>query len=1106
LFEGCELSTLLCAGLVSELCFSQLEIKSTDDKQQLLATGNVVDLLCAQFVKLSSDAFQLKPDDVYLTVEINHHFDQGGYSQSVLMQAAEQIYPQQSDQFAAPVANYTAKIASEMGKPELDEKGRYRFCYYFDRSLRSANLSSAWTPRIGFYDCQHWPLGNQAEVLVNHIDGVFDQAIIATTLANARQNTPVTQANASQHCLRTAAMHQLVMEDKAGREFVLLETGNRQQKIQLDQARRAVIVHSADASCEFTAGGHMNLSAQKDLFEKIGGQRQHQVKQQYAIKADVLAHQAKQAIEFESGGNLSLDSEALTIKSASDIILSAGGKLLLSADDVVIDADHAELTAVDCLSIKAGKADDIIIQQGGSQIKLAASGQVYLSGNTVNFNALTPISLGGKVIKSRALAQDAALMVASAQRVHPMADYPAKLALNHDKPSCLIIKLNFDANSKDIPAYNLLEHAEYRLMIDDVPYRGSVYDNKIVLDHVVIDKQFSLELLDKQAGALLYFMAKAGRSVPAQTQITLKSSDLHGVQQADGRQQLSIVLSLLPLPMNFNFRFGSQDSFVQLLKKAEITLAADDLRTLEKYLVYYQQADCDEDQNRRVYFTDAELDYLKANGNNVTLFVHGYNVAYGHYDKTFLFEKNSPEQMAIQPLIQKHNLQISGFSDYDSTLYRNPGVKILQSYFNSELYSDEDVNGNAAHYWWLNMTYNLNRAPGSYASNDYRRYTHVVGIAWQGDPLNPLDYMADVFLAKYPALLIISLMKQLIDHGIEVNIIAHSLGCLLMMHVLQAFGADSVYQNKIVNAFLWEAAVPDYVFSPDKPSSLFAQKHYYFPEAYLGAKRINVFHSDQDNILGPMPYKNFKDFISLIRDKIVDPSAGMSFAVMALVIHYLDNQHLPKQVRSIYNVANILQCPFSELQASQKNRLIYYKSLQENNAKDSDGYPLEVEFAMQIELLKRRFPVAFHDLSLIIKVLCEAPLTNKVTDAQLLLLEKWLELKNRLVSTIAGKPEQEVWRLWAHSQQDSQSDQLAAIIITVFLCQDVQPAPALGYSGLSKKNRFINGVNIVGKITNFPQGKLLSSHSGMCVPSGVLLDMVYRQQIFKARGFRFGSY
>lgn len=356
---------------------------------------------------------------------------------------------------------------------------------------------------------------------------------------------------------------------------------------------------------------------------------------------------------------------------------------------------------------------------------------------------------------------------------------------------------------------------------------------------------------------------------------------------------------------------------------------------------------------------DAMINWFKANGNNVTLFIHGYNVPYGHMG----YIESQPE-----------------FDDDQAH-----DTPYAWSLYHPQMSDQKQPQG--AFKWLLEMEYNLNQAAG-FDGNDYSQYTRLIGIAWQGDPSMPTDYMAATAMTDFPAKKLAAVIQRLQQAGLYVNLMAHSLGNAVLMNTLNRLAQDD---TAVDHVFLWEAAIPDnswdkqthdyfpMAISDTPSSSPRSQKSsatdtqdkapanpsrslpydYNYPHAHQAVKQVTVLYSGEDTILGAsaseqahsdqsnsqplsiqaMAQQLIHDGLILtlnhyipswlphpqpdsaqlkrLNQKVKDPGAGLMFALPNLVLGIID-QHgikgyddtLPA-LRSIYHLANWFVYPLS---------------------------------------------------------------------------------------------------------------------------------------------------------------------------------------------------
>ena len=146
--------------------------------------------------------------------------------------------------------------------------------------------------------------------------------------------------------------------------------------------------------------------------------------------------------------------------------------------------------------------------------------------------------------------------------------------------------------------------------------------------------------------------------------------------------------------------------------------------------------------------SEEELTYFINHGNNVTIFIHGYNVPYGNFGRTIQTkekEKLKNSIFSMQDIYRDNHMLINELHDaniegkkldplrtiltniiaYDSikkTRFRRHPQDI-----------DTVLNGKGAHNWWLHMEWNLNHATSQFDDTDYpgKAIQYYHSITWQ---------------------------------------------------------------------------------------------------------------------------------------------------------------------------------------------------------------------------------------------------------------------------------------------------------------------------------------------------------------------------------------
>ena len=111
---------------------------------------------------------------------------------------------------------------------EVDDQGRYKVVLPFDLSGRKDGHASSWL-RMGQHYAGtnhglHMPLHKGTEVALMFVDGDPDRPFIAAALPNPAHPSQVTAANASMSMLTTGGQNKIHIEDKKGKERILLHS------------------------------------------------------------------------------------------------------------------------------------------------------------------------------------------------------------------------------------------------------------------------------------------------------------------------------------------------------------------------------------------------------------------------------------------------------------------------------------------------------------------------------------------------------------------------------------------------------------------------------------------------------------------------------------------------------------------------------------------------------------------------------------------------------------------------------------------------------------------------------------------------------------------
>ncbi len=262
----------------------------------------------------------------------------------------------------------------------------------------------------------------------------------------------------------------------------------------------------------------------------------------------------------------------------------------------------------------------------------------------------------------------------------------------------------------------------------------------------------------------------------------------------------------------------------------------------------------------RAKLTEKEITYFKAQGNNATIFIHGFNVPYGTYGCQVESVEASGEPI-VPPDIYFNTSPRTIYRDLDMLNTVFPGINEYPDALPYDLRKGDDssndrINGSNAHNWFVHIEDNLNRATGQFDRTNYMKYQRVIHIAWSGD-VGVKQYSQSEDKANEAGIKLVTILKQLIDHGIEVNIIAHSMGNRVLLTALNELvnAKDPKnkdyqhYHEKINQVFMWEAAVSSTAFSDRADLDKSYKYNQHFIYAANAVKKITVLGTRYDDVL-----------------------------------------------------------------------------------------------------------------------------------------------------------------------------------------------------------------------------------------------------------------
>ena len=211
----------------------------------------------------------------------------------------------------------------------------------------------------------------------------------------------------------------------------------------------------------------------------------------------------------------------------------------------------------------------------------------------------------------------------------------------------------------------------------------------------------------------------------AQLQLQLKPADWHTlppIKDALGTLIYRLTVTILPPALLFNYR---QDA------RCKTPFMNQHDRAVYDALREYLQPDGTTLREYDISAPQWLFEYAKHNGNNITLFIHGFNVPWGAFGHSYALEQGQLKPQRAAMLCQDDAMMRACFGHhYDP-----------EALFDQQDHKATALCSSGAHKWLVHMEHNLNVAAG-FDGKDYSRYTRLVGIAWEGDVRVGSGYMA----------------------------------------------------------------------------------------------------------------------------------------------------------------------------------------------------------------------------------------------------------------------------------------------------------------------------------------------------------------------------
>jgi hypothetical protein len=1103
----------------------------------------------------------------YLIQRIDHHARQqysdgklqaSHYHNTTTLHACEHKYVPPTPSTIISPQVFVSKIQeNDCRIPDIDPSGRYIFKFLGDQSqkkdssFRTRFMSPYVSAQNNLTDTGlHTPLAPDTLCLLSTLHQQANDFFILGTLPHITQVSPVSHPNQKDHRWDTKGQHSLIFNDQlqkisAQEENQSLTYIRSPSYIQLKARYGKVRLHSGNA---------MRFQCDEGLHEIICQDRLHYCQQDYKI------HVKKGGIHLHSQMKTSFSSNNFaTLHATQNMSFNASRHLCfnLNGQCVQFSKKIISFESNDTLKIKAKTttlfqaSESLLISAGSATIKLHSNGSIQVYAPQISLGNFLPAT---KIHHASAGPPPPPSPILAAS---PLPDAIPTLSAFIDKPLhcdhlCIHLcdKKNDASPHTKIAAMHPL-FAGLTVTISHLHQKKKVFPvlhSRLLMvplntTQTITSLHLTIEFGPPYHDQTCYITAKNKQPIfPPTNTLTLHPEDW--AQQTSLHDNPSVCLyhtnlTLLEPFILFNFRHD--------FCLAKNTLPKKDKTTYKQVQHYFAPLQSTPTHLYADKLPAWLIESLLANGKTVTFLIHGFNLHWGEFPSHF------------SPLSQnEHNDSAYQKDGTSETLCRDNDFlqSLLGKNYSRRLPPEEKekcdeimYNGHGVQHWFLHMEHNFNRAAGHYGKNkkNYQSYSRLIHIAWQGDPHFLFDYKAASALSDFPAEKTFRLIQQCQQAGIKINLVAHSLGCTVLMKILSLCGKANL---PVTHAFLWQAALPNNAFKTTSPKPspkssthcTFPLKEH-FPCAQSGAKKISVLYSKNDNILGGAELS--KILADITPEKFLVRICTLISTLQTLVnsapniLKFLHNNpdwdkiffetfladlfsfidytlqaqyNFPQKFTSVYHMATLFAFPLSFLLSSKNKTGQFFKEWKNNYQYLSfyaNGSLSTLKIPLTFEKTQAHFQQHFTSLyrfcaeiaSLLQTLSSNSPSSfssllqpNAIDYASAYLtypytlmftLEKSLG-KKILQKTLPTPIEKLLAQPLLQYFSHHHSELLTCLLLGL-TTKEAKIPPAMGVTGSTVH---------FDHYSSFDQGTLLTEHSGMVTPNSEFYNKVYKNILF----------
>lgn len=1027
----------------------------------------------------------------------------------------------------------------------------------------------------------HFPLHDGVEVLVACTNGDLYCPIILGALPNSVQKNVVTSDNPQQNILKTGEHLQILMDDSA--QNMLLETP--EQLLRLDAPKKSLSVAIRKGDIKSYAEKDTQLHQGGNAVLQIGDSQKISANATASIsqKNEDMAFHSKQSIDVRAFKALIAGSESIQLNALDRLVISAAAisKILREGKQFWEVKETLKLAAKH-LCVKGQRS--IIVSCGKSAIEIKPD-SISLYGKSILFDVRQCLVKAKRTDFRDARKKDfKAVVFESVPALASLSSVSTKddLKISHclwrqasAHIGSLVFADCFVENIREVREGVLKVFANQNILVAEqafsvravseavrsenvslhIPWKvaENTQVKRLVYQHAIF---YTFEVLlggekNQKPSSNLAILTDLTVTIDYQSQLALLSPSVLQARSANKKIFLTKVENKTALfsairlgKVSLRLLSGDRQQMTHALYcqqspepwcQVAVKLPADLKAQKQRLKAVFPPCTVRLDAKPSVHLKSPRLlddqrllmleKMCHQQPKNITLFVHGFDVSPGKFGQYIASVKK-------ESFIEKWGRCFSDtvddgltvtFTGIDATVFQTlKGLKKRFSHvsFEKQFLTRYAVNGTGDHAWLLAVEYYLNKACGL-AQKGYDFYQRLMGVFWPAEPDMILDYMAVTKRLRVVGQKTAMLAKELLHAGFEVNIIGHSLGCGVVLQALNVLGQDNTLLHKINRCFLWEAAVPNTVFSEEGLSyadSLLKMESdiWYVPYAKKSAKQFVVLHSENDNVLGPIPAEQSQ---GLNQFSINAQKPLFAELLPAVLLTYLG-------LGAVYSAAMVLTLPIAKTlnQASfeafyqawrKRFHPVYDKKgrLFPETLADRVGQLSPAEISVAREALYQRY---LKNKAKIHRYLDPAKKRSKAdriaVDAILFVLDRPVmdqEIKNFFVpppNAINDAVGDDLF-LDRYAFYDNFHTQFSVLISSLFFDSQLHYPSALGYRGADLKDPAIQAMLHSGQLRQIDESDCLFSHSGMKNPSPELFEKIYKKAIWhETPQFHFGAY